>query len=245
RCAAHATEGLDCSGDNFRRHRHTSADVRAGGHTVAVRDAGSNLLGQPSGHVEFRYDNMLSMFCSLADFLGWPGPQGFDLYQTATDPFVLEKPDRFTTLRHCRTRRNDDNIVIDIFCVDQAVQPPDRVFAGAVHCRPDFLLPGSVGGIADVVALHDKWIAHHPDRRTFHVHTGHWRAVWIIGRKAHVGRSEVDDVLRVRHKKPIATECQGEMHVWLFRYPVALEDPIDKVLCGFRMPDEHAGVQEV
>ena len=120
--------------------------------------------------------------------------------------------------------------------LNQPVYPLDRVFTGSLHCRPDFLLPGRVGGIADVVALHDKRIAHHPNRWTFHVHAGHGGAVWVIGRKAHVGRGEIDHVLGVCHEESVAAQRQGEVHVRLFRHHKAFEDPIEEVLCGFRMP---------
>src|SRR5262245_35383230 len=154
--------------------------MRAGVYTVAVRDASSNFLCKPSGHIEFRDDNMLCVFCGFTNFLPWPRSQGLDLYQTATEAFVLKEPDGFTPLRNRRTGGDYYDLRIRIFCVDQAVQPFDRVLAGSFSCCPDFLLPCSMGGIADVIALHDKWIAHHPDRRTFHVHAGHRRTVWII-----------------------------------------------------------------
>ena len=148
-------------------------------------------------------------------------------------------------MRHRRTRGDDDDLGIGIFCLDQAVQPLDCVLAGPFHCSPDFLLPGGVGGIADVVALHDKRIAHHPDRRTFHVHAGHGGAVRVIGRKTHVGRGEIDDVLGVRYEESVAAQRQGKVHIRLFRHHVAFEDPIEEVLCGFRMPDDHAGIQKI
>src|SRR5256885_6159550 len=100
RHGAHAEQGLDFGDNNFRWHRHASADTRAGVHTFTVRDGGSNFLCHPSGHVKFRDDNVLGVFRGFTDFLPWPGPQDLDLNQTATDAFVLEESDGFTTLRH-------------------------------------------------------------------------------------------------------------------------------------------------
>src|SRR6185503_17931845 len=245
RHAAHAEQGFDFGDNNFRRHCHASADMRAGVYPVAVGDGSLNFLSQPPGHVEFRDDNVLGVFCGFTDFFAGPRPQGLDLYQTATDTFVIEEPDGLTTLRHRCPRGDNEDLGIGIFCLDQPVYPFDRVFAGSLHCRPDFLLPGGMGSIADVVAFHDKWITHHPDWRTFHVHTGYGRAVWIIGWKTHVGWGEIDDVLGVRDEESVAAQCQREVHIRLFRNHVSFENPIEEVLCGFRMPDEHTGIQKI
>src|SRR6185436_6673330 len=86
--------------NNFRWHRHASADMRAGIHTLAVWDGGFNFLCQPPGHVKFRDDDVLGVLCGFTDFLAWPRPQGLDLDQTTTDAFVLQEPDGFTALRH-------------------------------------------------------------------------------------------------------------------------------------------------
>src|SRR4026208_1422691 len=98
RHAAHAEQGLDFGDNNFRWHRHASADMRAGVDTFAIRDGGFNFLCQPSGYVEFGNDNVFGGFRSLTDFLARPRPQGLDFYQTAADTFVVKEPDGLTSL---------------------------------------------------------------------------------------------------------------------------------------------------
>src|SRR6185503_19365793 len=98
RHGAHAEQGLEFGNNNFRWHRHASADMWAGVYAVAVWDGSSNFLCQPPGHVKFRNDNILGILCGFTDFLSRPRPQSLDFHQTATDTFILEETDGFTTL---------------------------------------------------------------------------------------------------------------------------------------------------
>src|ERR1041385_6094841 len=74
RHGTHAEQVLDFGNNNFRWHRHASADMWTGVHTIAVRDAGFNFLCQPPGHVKLRDDNMLCVLCGFTDFLAGPRP---------------------------------------------------------------------------------------------------------------------------------------------------------------------------
>ena len=49
----------------------------------------------------------------------------------------------------------------------------------------------------------------------------------------------------MRNEESIAAQRQRQVHVRLFGHHVALENPIKEVLGGFRMPDQHAGIQQI
>src|SRR4030065_719520 len=59
RHGVHAEQGLDLRDNDFRWHRHASADTWACVHTLAVRDGGLDFLCQPADHIKFRDDDVL------------------------------------------------------------------------------------------------------------------------------------------------------------------------------------------
>src|SRR5688572_12262425 len=99
------------------------------------------------------------------------------------------------------------------------------MFAGTFDCRPDLLLPAGMRRVADVVALHDKRVAHHANRWALHIHTWYGRPVGVIWWEAHVRWSKIHDIFCVGDKESIAAECERKVHIRLFRDHVTLQNP--------------------
>ena len=188
---------------------------------------------------------MLGVLGRLPDFLFRPRPEGLDLDDTHLDAVLFQERLGLTTLGNRSPRGDDQNLGIGTVHFDQAVQPPDGVFPGSFHRRPDFLLPACMGGITDIVTLHDERVTHHADRRAFHIHARDRRPVRVIGRQAHVRGRQIDYVFGMGHEKPVATQGQRQMHVRLFRHHVPFQNPVIKVLRRLGVPDQHPGVQQV
>src|SRR6188768_3412236 len=55
----HSEGRLDFLYDNFRRHGHATADMRAGMHPMMIGNGGFDLLCQPAGYVKLRHEDML------------------------------------------------------------------------------------------------------------------------------------------------------------------------------------------
>ena len=89
------------------------------------------------------------------------------------------------------------------------------MFAGALNCRMDFLLPGSMGSITDVVGFHNKRVAHHTDRCGFHIHYRLWISVRIIRSQAQILRWKLNRVFGVSHEEAVTTYRNRNMHIRL------------------------------
>src|SRR3989449_3745174 len=163
---------LDVLDDDLRWHRHPTGHMRTGDHAIAVGNSGLDFPSHPALHVEFRHEDVLRVLRRFTDLIIGPRPQGFDLDQTDPQPFLSQQANRLTPLRYGSPRRHDQDIGVGVLGLDQTAQQRNRVLAGPLDGRPDLLLPGRVGRVADVVALHDKWVTHHADRRGFHFHAG-------------------------------------------------------------------------